>query len=82
MSATLATRMLRHVAAHPDGLAERPLLDSFPAYTERARVAAVNRLYRAFLIANVPGTDRYQATALGEAIVSGRQPPRWTERRA
>jgi hypothetical protein len=78
----LATRMLRHVAAHPGGMAERRLLDAFPAYTERARVAAVERLYRAFLIAKVPGSDRYQVTALGESVVSGKQPPRWTERRA
>lgn len=75
---SLPTRILRYVAAHPEGRTGQQILDAFPAYTERARLAAIQRLSGAHLIGAIPTPARWQITGLGLAIANSPTPPRWS----
>jgi hypothetical protein len=72
--------MLRLIAATPDGLPPQKIYASFPAYTDRARDHALQRLSRSHLIGAVviAGEARWQITGLGRGIASSPNPPRWS----
>lgn len=84
MSAALPTRILRLVASKPDGMTPREILDAFPAYTQRAREAAIERLVAARCVGaiSVGGVGRWSVTGLGLAAIANGKSPRWTERRS
>lgn len=72
----LPTRILRTVVERMP-ITHQALMAAYPAYTERARRVAIERLLRAHLI-DSPYAGIVVATDLGRTTAASPVPPRWS----